>query len=192
MAVPRIASICLISALTAPVFSRAAENDLAGARELLLGGKYAEALGKLTAAAGGHARLNAELARAGVDDLTVCKKLAQLALDRGDHSDAADWANQALHIDVMDAEVHRMFAEAFLGSHNYREAIEEFEIAVELEPTQLNQRFALAGACIRANQPAKARAVLEALWELAPGYLGAEALIESLPVLHHEEETDQP
>lgn len=230
MAVSRIASTCLLAALAAPVITPAAENSLAGARELLLRGKYAEAaelygplaergdpvavlglarclsaegrldeaVGKLTAAAGGHARLHAELARlafeqgdtreakarADVDDPTVRRKLAQLALDRGAHAEAADWANQALRIDVMDAEVHRLFAEALLGSHNYAEAIEEFEIAVELEPTQLPQRLALAEACTRARQPAKARRVVEALLELAPDYPGTQALIESL------EETD--
>ena len=86
----------------------------------------------------------------------------------------------------MDAEVHRTFARALVECHNYREAIDEFQIAIQLEPTELDQRFALAKAHIRAKQPAKARRVLEALLELEPDYPQAETLLESL------EETDQP
>jgi tetratricopeptide (TPR) repeat protein len=126
------------------------------------------------------------LAGADVDDLAVRQKLTQLALDRRDFAAAADWANQALQIDVMDADVHRQLAEALVGRHDYPQAIEEYEVAVELEPAKPAQRFALAHACIQAKQPAKARAVLKALLELAPDYPGAEALIESLA------ETDQP
>jgi len=43
MTVRRLAGICLLGALAAPVIARAAEDDLAKARALLLGGKYAEA-----------------------------------------------------------------------------------------------------------------------------------------------------
>ena len=53
---------------------------------------------------------------------------------------AADWANQALEIDVKDAESHGVFAEALASVHNYADA----------------------------------------LFELAPDYPGADALLESL------------
>jgi predicted Zn-dependent protease len=86
----------------------------------------------------------------------------------------------------MDADVHRQFAEGLVGRHNDREAIGEFEVAIELEPTRLDQRFALAQACLQAKEPEKARGVLKALLELKPDYPGAQTLMESL------QETDQP
>ncbi len=132
------------------------------------------------------AEVLARLARADVDDLTARKRLAQLALERQDHAAATDWANQALQIDVMDAELHGLFAEALVGCHNHWKAIEEFEIAIRLEPTELDRRFALAKAHIQAKQPAKARRVLKALLERDPKYPEAGALLKSL------EETDQP
>ena len=120
------------------------------------------------------------LAAADVDDLTSRKKLVQMALDRGNFAEAADWARQAIEIDVMDAELHRRFAQSLAAGHNETEAIEEYEVAIELEPTQLDQRLALAKVCVEAGQPAKARRVLDALLKLAPDHPEAAALRDSL------------
>jgi tetratricopeptide (TPR) repeat protein len=122
----------------------------------------------------------ARLARADADDLPSRKKLAELALAREDYAAAADWANQALEIDVLDAEVHRLLASALTGRKQFVPAIEEFETAIELEPSHLPQRFALADACVQAKQAAKARQALDALLKWSPDYPGAAALLESL------------
>ena len=74
------------------------------------------------------------LARADAESLSARKQLAKMALSRGDYTAAADWANRALEIDVKDADLHGLFAEALLGCHNHREAVDEYEIAVELDP----------------------------------------------------------
>lgn len=73
------------------------------------------------------------LASADPDDFAARKKLAELALARKDYAAAADWANQAVEIDVTDAEVHRTFAEALRGSHNSTLADEESEAVKLLE-----------------------------------------------------------
>ena len=119
------------------------------------------------------------LARADVDDVTSRKKLAQLALGRKDYAGAAGWANQAMEIDVMDANIHQLFAEALLGSHNNNKAVEEFQIADELDPDQPFRLYELADACIEARQFDKARRTLEALLRLVPNYPGAQQMLET-------------
>ena len=59
-------------------------------------------------------------------------------------------------------------------------AIEEFEAAIELNPANLQQRFALADALVQARQPAKAKKVLEELLRRDPKFPGADTLLESL------------
>jgi len=76
----------------------------------------------------------ARLARTDPDDLATRKKLIEISLTRKDYPAAEDWANQALQIDVQDAEVHARFAEALAARHNSARAIEELQTAIELDP----------------------------------------------------------
>ena len=94
------------------------------------------------------------------------KELAELALAEKDYTAAARWANQALEIDVNDAEVHRLLARALVGGGKYAAAIEEYEIAVELDPSHTETRFA-AGRGLRARTP------------LGRGPRGAQSAIEA-------------
>jgi len=126
------------------------------------------------------AKVLARLASADADDLNARKKLAEMALNRRDYAAAADWANQAIEISVMDGEMHGVLAEALVGSQQFARAIEEFEVAIELQPDEPHRRFALADACLQAERPDKARETLKALLELVPDYPGAEVLLESL------------
>ena len=122
----------------------------------------------------------AVLARAEANDLASRKELTRLALARRDFEAAADWANQALWIDVEDAEVHRAFAEALAAGHNETQAIEEFLTATELDPTAPAPRLGLAEAYVRAGRTDEARRVLEDLLRLAPDYPGADPLLKAL------------
>jgi tetratricopeptide (TPR) repeat protein len=122
----------------------------------------------------------ANMAEADADDLTVRKKLAQMALDDEDYAAAAEWSNQGLQIDVLDIDAHRILAQTSVELKEYDRAIEEYEIAIELKPQQLGLRFALADACVQAEQKEKAVEVLQKLLELDPDYPGADVLLESL------------
>jgi tetratricopeptide (TPR) repeat protein len=121
-----------------------------------------------------------ELALSDGDDLATRKKLAQLAMEDKDYVSAEKWATDAIHIDVMDVEMHRMLGEALVEQEEFGEAIEEYEVAVQLEPRTLHLRFALADACVQADQPEKARKALDELLQLDPDYPGADVLLESL------------
>ena len=54
----------------------------------------------------------AQLAAADADDVAMRKKLAQLAIEAKDFPAAVRWSREALQIDVMDAEVHELLADA--------------------------------------------------------------------------------
>jgi Flp pilus assembly protein TadD len=98
---------------------------------------WVRSLARVYLAAKDEARLPdalARLARADPDDLATRKKLIEMSLGRKDYRAAEDWANQALQIDVQDAEVHGTFAEALAASHNFARAIEELQTAIELDP----------------------------------------------------------
>jgi len=148
--------------------------------------KWVRALGRVYLESKDEKRLAevlVRLAELDTNDVTVRKKLAQLALSDKDFTAAADWASQTLHVDVMDAEVHAMLAKALLGGGKDKDrtrAIEEYELAVQLNPAHLPWRFALADACVQAKQIEKARTVLTELLKRDPNYPGADVLLESL------------
>ncbi|MGD0899515.1 MAG: tetratricopeptide repeat protein [Thermoguttaceae bacterium] len=145
--------------------------------------RWTASLARAQLAAGNTAALRKtleRLARTDADDLAPRKKLAELALARRDADSAAAWAAECLQINVHDAEAHRLLADAQTGRRRYDEAIEEYETAIELNPSHLQQRLALADVCVQADQPAKARRVLEELLKRDPKYPGAGVLLESL------------
>lgn len=69
------------------------------------------------------------------DDFAIRKKLAELARDAKDFAAAQRWATEAIHIDVNDAEVHRILADACEAQGNTAQAKEEHAVAAELAGT---------------------------------------------------------
>ena len=67
----------------------------------------------------------------------VRKQLARLALDEKAYPEALKFARMALHIDVLDAQTHRILGEAHQGMKNKEQAREEFKVAAELDPDDL-------------------------------------------------------
>jgi tetratricopeptide (TPR) repeat protein len=122
----------------------------------------------------------ARVAEADVDDLSVRKKLAQLAIAKRDYASAQRWAGEALEIDLRDAESHAALAESLGGGHNNEGAIEEWKIAVELAPEKPQPRFALADAYYQTGQKEKAKEELEKLLDISPDYSPAKTLLESI------------
>ena len=113
-------------------------------------------------------------------DLPSRKRLAELALERREPAVARRWATEALEIQVEDADAHRLLAAALVELNELDRAIEEYEVAIDLNPDHLPQRFALADALLQARQPAKAKKVLQELLRRDPKFPGADTLLESL------------
>ncbi|MCR4413443.1 MAG: tetratricopeptide repeat protein [Thermoguttaceae bacterium] len=120
------------------------------------------------------------LAEADPDDFSVRKKLVELAQARRDHDAIRHWANQALGIDVTDAEIHRALGDALVASREYGRAIEEYEATIELAPEDFDSRYALADALARAGRRAEARQVLEELLRRHGDHREARRLLETL------------
>ena len=113
-----------------------------------------------------------------IDNASYPKKLAQLALEDRDYEQAKTYALRTLYIDVMDAETHRMLARAHEGLKNAKQAIPEYEVALQLAPATAEAELGLARCYIQEKQPAKARTVLETLLEREPNHEEAQALLD--------------
>ncbi len=95
------------------------------------------------------------------DDPAPRKALAELALSEGNFESALKFAKLALHIDVLDAEIHRELAEACYGLKDNKRAIDEFEIALDLKPKDIDIQLGLAETYWAAERQQDARKILE-------------------------------
>ncbi|MBI3468566.1 MAG: tetratricopeptide repeat protein [Planctomycetes bacterium] len=75
----------------------------------------------------------AELAEQDSDDFTVRKKLAQLALAAKDYPATVKWANQAIQIDVLDADAHWMLAQAYRELNQPKETRRALNTVLEID-----------------------------------------------------------
>jgi cellulose synthase operon protein C len=114
------------------------------------------------------------------NDLATREKLAALALEQGDAAAARRWATAALEIQVQRAAAHRLLAQSLVKLNDFDRAIDEYTIAIDLEPDNLAQRFDLADALLQAHHPAKSKEVLQELLRRDPKYPNAAALLETL------------
>lgn len=114
------------------------------------------------------------------DDPELRLELARLAVERNDFEGAGRWAREALHIDVKQAEAHALLARALAESRSHPRAIEEYEVAIVLQPETLEWRLALAKACVTAGNKERARQVLTGLLQRDASYAGARELLDTL------------
>jgi len=145
--------------------------------------KWQKALAGLYLKSGETEKLAAVLTRLAdkdFDHLLYRKKLAQLALEKKDFAKAIHWANQAIQINVMDAEAHRTLAAGLEAAGRTKDTILEYESLIRLVPDQLENHLALAKALHKTGQADKARGVLEKLIELDAEFPGAKDLLEQL------------
>ena len=108
------------------------------------------------------------------------KKLASLMLDRKEYAEAVRYGKLALHIDVMDADVHRVLAQAYAELKQVDKAIDEYSAVIELDAEDLETPVTLARLLIAANKPALARQRLEALLKAHPEATEAADLLKSV------------
>ena len=108
------------------------------------------------------------------------KKLATLMLERKEFAEAVRYGRLALHIDVMDADVHRVLAQAYAELKQPDKAIDEYSAVIELDADDVETPITLAKLLIAANKPAIAREKLEALLKAHPDATEATALLKTL------------
>lgn len=121
-----------------------------------------------------------DLATADADDLQIRLRLAKIGLDGGNYQEAADWANQALHIDVMNVDAHRILAEASAELKDQETALREYRVTIEIAPDKPAYRMSLAKYLVEIDKQDEARVVLEELLEQDAEYEGAKELLEKI------------
>jgi len=130
-------------ALSASLKYQAGEHDEAealyalGQKHFPYDPKWGKALAKIYLVTKNEAKLSTaleSLASADADDGVVRKKLAQMALAADDFAKARHWAKESIYCDVMDADAHRMLAQAEEGLKQPAEALFQYETLIKLEP----------------------------------------------------------
>ncbi len=165
--------------LRAEDYPAAAELYELGAKSDPLGTKWVKSLAAVYLKSGNEEKLTPALARLAAedaDDVTLRKKLTQLAMAKKDYATAERYSRESLQIDVLDAGIHKSLAEALLGQQQPKPAAEELAVAVELKPDDAQLLFLLATAHADAGQKQEALAALDQLKKLDAEYTGAAEL----------------
>jgi tetratricopeptide (TPR) repeat protein len=114
------------------------------------------------------------------ENLTIQKKLAELALAQQDYAAAAAAALAVIHRDVEDAAAHAALAEARTGQGKLGMAVEEYQTALRLDPKQPDWQAALTKLLLRHGKKDEALAALGRLRELDPKHPQLAELEKSL------------
>lgn len=112
------------------------------------------------------------------DDPAPRKALAEMALEAGDAEETYKYARMALHIDVLDADIHRLLGASLRQKKELPRAIVEFETALELKPGSQEVELDLAETQIDANQLPAAQKRLEAILKKQPQNERAKMLLK--------------
>lgn len=121
------------------------------------------------------------LAERHFDDVSVRKKLTELAFARQDYEEVIRQGREVLFIDVLDGETHRMLGIAYRALKKYKESVREFETATILQPRHLALQLELAKAHLAAGNREKAETVLRNILKADPAHREAKTLLQQLP-----------
>ena len=95
------------------------------------------------------------------DDPAPRKALAEMALADNNFDEALKYARMTLHIDVLDADVHRLLGASLRGLKQYPRAILEYETALELKPADVDLQLGLAETLLAADRKPDARKLID-------------------------------
>jgi predicted Zn-dependent protease len=101
------------------------------------------------------------LTRIEADDPAPRKALAEMALADGNYDDAYKYGRMTIHIDVLDAEVHRILGASLLGLKQYPRAMTEFETGLDLKPGDVDLQLGLAETMIAIERKSDAKKLLD-------------------------------
>jgi tetratricopeptide (TPR) repeat protein len=114
------------------------------------------------------------------DNVSVRKKLAEIALADKNYAEAVRYANLALQVDVLDPEVHRMLGAASAELKDFARSAKEFGVAFELQPDDPALELALARSLLALGDKDRARQHLEHILKADPEQAEAQQLLKSL------------
>ncbi len=114
------------------------------------------------------------------DEPAPRKALSEMALAEGNFDDALKYAKLTLHIDVLDADVHRLLGESLRGLKHYDRAIAELETALELQPKDADLQVSLAETFLSADRKPDAKKLVDEVLKQKPDHQAAKKLNEQL------------
>ncbi|MEK6261803.1 MAG: tetratricopeptide repeat protein [Planctomycetota bacterium] len=113
------------------------------------------------------------------DDPAPRKALSEMALADGNFDESFKYAKLTLHIDVLDADVHRLLGESLRGLKQYPRAIAEFETALELKPKDPDLQIHLAETFLSSDRKADAQKLVDEVLKQKPDHEAAKKLMET-------------
>jgi len=108
------------------------------------------------------------LAELDADDLTVRKKLMELAVAAKDDKESARWSREVLHIQPRDLAARKTRADSLAAIKQWPAAIVEYEMAIAMSPKQPDLQIGLIRALVEMGDKKKARAALNDFKKLWP------------------------
>jgi tetratricopeptide (TPR) repeat protein len=126
------------------------------------------------------ARTLEQLCESTPDDVAPRRALAELALRQKHYTEAIREAKSALYVDVLDAQVHRVLGEAYLGVHEPQKALAELEAAAQLKPKDDEVELALAKALAAAGKKDEAKTHFQAILDRDAKNAEARTQLEAL------------
>ena len=114
------------------------------------------------------------------DDPAPRKALSEMALAEDNFDESFKFAKLTLHIDVFDADVHRLLGESLRGLKQYPRAIAEFETALELKPKDPDLQINLAETFLLSDRKDDAQKLVDEVLKRKPDHEGAKKMNEQL------------
>lgn len=114
------------------------------------------------------------------DDPAPRKALSEMALAEVNFDESFKYAKLTLHIDVLDADIHRLLGESLRGLKQYPRAIAEFETALELKPKDPDLQIHLAETFLLSDRKDDAQKLVDEVLKQKPDHEGAKKLNENL------------
>ncbi len=110
------------------------------------------------------------------DDASFPLERAQLALAENDYAAAKSFGTKALHVDVLEVEVHAVLGKAFLRLNDAERALGEFQVGLELKPEDPDLQVGLAECYFLLKRAAESQELIKAVLKKHPDHAGADAL----------------
>lgn len=114
------------------------------------------------------------------DEAGPRQQLAQVLLNKKEYAEAIRYARLALHVDVMNADVHRILAQAYAAAEQPSKAVEEWLVAAQLDSEDQTSILEAARLLISQKKTAEARQHLEKLLKKVPDNLTAKEMLKML------------
>lgn len=118
------------------------------------------------------------LAARDYDDISSRKRLAKLSAARQDHEAAIRWAREAIAVDSLDANMHRIYANHLNSAKEYEQAVVAYENLMLLDHATVEDQLAFAKLLRKQKETQRAKSVLRRLLNEDPQHQAAKTLLK--------------